>query len=108
MARVLVIDPVERHAAALTLTLRQHHHAVTEMAFPELPADLERVVTCFDILIVNLTMNRVEDWDLLRRVCQCNLMNRSAPKVLAVSTTYRGPEPRLRAERLGSRWIYER
>lgn len=107
MARALVIDPIQAHALKITAALEERGHEVTTITTDEVSENLEQSLLQFDLTIVNLTLDRPEDWSLLRRVCQCKPMDFRRFGVLAVCSVYRGPQPRLKAERIGCRWVYD-
>jgi len=107
MARLLVIDPQGSHAAGLEAVLRQSNHQVSCVAPEELRFPIGQYLVGFDFVIVNMTLNRDEDWKVLRRLCHASVADIDSPRVIAVSEIYRGPQPRLEAERLGCVWIYD-
>lgn len=102
-----MIDPIASHARRLERVLEERDHRVT-LTMPEpLPGELGPILMHFDVVIVNMTLNRPEDWDLLRRLCQWKPMEYLRLGILAVCSVYQGPQPKLRAERLGCRWVYD-
>lgn len=107
MARALLIDPIHVHAARITVALEEQGHDVTRRAPEEVSESLEQSLLQFDLVIVNLTLDRPEDWSLLRRICRYKPMDCLCMRVLAVCSVYRGPQPKLKAERLGCRWVYD-
>jgi len=107
MARILLIDTNQFHANRLTAELQHHNHRVAAASPEEIRGDLTRILPQFDVVVVNVTADRQSAWDLLANICQGAAWLDSGPRVLAVSSVYRGPEARLRAERSGARLVYD-
>lgn len=106
MARILIVDPTATHAGKLKAVLQGRKHRVTEIVLERLSSALIQILAQFDVVIVDMTRDRREDWQLLRRVCYGRPLDRDTPRILAICAVYRGPRPRLDAERLGCRWLY--
>ena len=106
MARIFLIDGDPAHATDVTLALQRHNHRVTTISPEEVCDALVTTLAQVEIVLVNVTADGQRDWDLLRDVCDLVAMTNLGPQILAVSTVYRGPTARLRAEKLGGRLIY--
>lgn len=106
MARVLVIDPIASHASKVRSILEARNRRVTVILPQQFPETPELILRRF-VVIVNLTLNRCEEWDVLHRVCHGRPTEHDRPGVLALSSVYRGPGFRLAAERMGCRFLYD-
>jgi hypothetical protein len=106
MARVLLIDREGRFEPHVIMKLRTHGHDVIPSSREEIGCNPLAILAAIDIVVVNITGNTEIDWDLLRNICQIASILNPGPQVLSISHVYRGPTMRLRAERLGSAFIY--
>ncbi len=104
---ILLLDSVDEHAARIRQVCESRHHEVIVHTANISGVDLDRLVPSVDVVAVNMTLDRPSDWRLLARVCGMRSPASMRPGVLSLSSVYRGPEPRLRAERLGSRFVYD-
>ena len=109
MAKVLLIGSDEQRATALARVMEQQQHFVTVCA-ERRPAleELKANGGGFDVVILDLSADRREDWRVLDQICGRVAVKTSAPAILCYSLVYRGPRMRLEAERRGARFIYER
>jgi hypothetical protein len=106
MARILLIDADPGHASSRTLELQRRGHLVTKGSPRGVPGELVKLLTQSEIALVNVTADQQVDWDLLREVCEAASTVNPPPSVVAVSSVYRGPSARLRAQRLGAALVY--
>jgi len=109
MARILLLSPDESSAKVLAVFLEQRRHRVTvrrggQYARDDPTGDLYN----FDVLIVDMTANRPEDWERLDRVRFGAERTASKPRILCMSRVYRGPKFELDIEGRGARLVYVR
>lgn len=109
MGRVLLIDSNESHARALRLFLERQHYSVTT-CWRKIDAitELKRNAGDFDFLIIDLTADSREDWEILNRACKVKGPDGTRPGLVCTCRGYRGPGMRIQVERLGGRLVYER
>ena len=96
-----------RYARELVSVLQTLHHPVTVLSIePGEIASLERQLDRFDIVILDLSRDRPEDWDTLDLVHQFKVMHAPQTMILCFSVVYRGASTKRRAERKGARFVY--
>jgi hypothetical protein len=107
MARVLLIDLGQPYLSSIVRALQQRHHRIIP-ARPDraLFETLSFTSGEFDLILIDLTRNTQAEWALLEQIRMITTTNRSYAEILSFSSVNRGPEMRLRAERLGVRFIY--
>jgi len=109
MARILLLSPDEPSARDLALFLEKKSHRVSvhceRRAFIDSPKqDLSSV----DIVILDMSANRPDDWNALDCVCKWAGTIDSKLMTLCLSRVYRGPKFELDVERRGARLVYVR
>jgi CheY-like chemotaxis protein len=108
MARILLLDSEPLRARELTQHLERRQHIVVVCATKrQLFETLKRHHKDFDIILLDLTADRSEDWTMLDQIHCIVCMDTSAPMILCVAEVYRGPDMKLKAERKGARFVYE-
>ena len=108
MVRILILDPDENHAGALALALTQRNFAVTMAPLDEAAgAPLDQPLGEFAVIVLDLSLDRPTDWELLDSVSKLVRSEVSRPMVLCLSRVYRGPGTKLAVERRGARLVYE-
>jgi CheY-like chemotaxis protein len=108
-ARVLMVDHDKTHAAELRLALERHHFQVTQYADKEaVLRELRRNVAEFDVVMLDLSLHRAEDFELFDRVRQLLWAADHLALILCFSRVNLGPRMRLQIERRGGRLVYER
>lgn len=107
MARILLLGPDESSAKVLALFLERRRHQVTVHRELQSAGDSPtRDLDNFDVLVVDMTANRPEDWNTLDRLrVETAAWN---PGILCLSRVYRGPRFQLDIERRGARLVYVR
>jgi hypothetical protein len=60
----------------------------------------------FDVLIIDLSGDRPEEWEALDYICGLIGTYAYTPRILCLSMVYRGPRMKLKAERRGARFVY--
>jgi DNA-binding response OmpR family regulator len=69
MPRILVFDQDVAHAEALAIELKRHNHSITACTtYEELRTELDNARPGFDIVILDVSHNRPEDWNTLDRI----------------------------------------
>ena len=107
MASVLLLGSDEQFAFALASAMKQRRHFVTVCA-----AKLRAIEAMdidgggFDYLILDLSLDRRVDWEILDHLCERVAGKALAPVILCFSRVYRGVRMRLEARRRGARFIY--
>ncbi|MGA2595342.1 MAG: hypothetical protein ABSH32_36075 [Bryobacteraceae bacterium] len=108
MARILVIDADQDHANRLVNELRRYGHSATTAISPkEIHRDPATSLSGIEIVLLNMTADTQQDWDLLEDLCKSAAGIALGLRVLAVSKVYRGTGPRLKAEKLGAYFLYD-
>jgi hypothetical protein len=107
MARVLLIDLGQPYLSSIVRELQQRHHQ-TIPARPDrtLFETISFTSGAFDLILIDLTRNTQAEWSLLEKIRKITTTYMSSAEILGFSGVYRGPEMRLRAERIGVRFIY--
>ncbi len=107
MPRILLLDPDTTHARALALALERHRYSVAICsAKRDALNELKRDHACFDVMILDLSANRPEEWAVLDEIRQLSGLSVA---VLCLSEIYRGPRMKLEVERKGARLVvYDR
>ena len=109
MAQVLLLDPDEAHARMLAADLKRYGHFVAICTEAQVAlSDMKRQTAEIDVVIVDLSSDRIEAWDALDEILRLNWENAVPPMILCVSRVYRGPRMKLAVERRGARLVYER
>lgn len=109
MERVLLIDSDEDHARTLALFLERHRYAVTvSTSKGNAFRPLERNCEEFDVVILDMSANRPQDWRTFDQIRTLPRMTTVRPMILCLSRVYRGPGMKLEIERKGARLVYER
>lgn len=108
-ARILLVDHDHTHAEQLTLALEQHEFQVTRWnTTQEFLLELGRNAVHFDLVMLDLSLNRAEDLELFDRVRRFLWAREHGAMILCFSRVNLGPMVRLRIERKGARLVYER
>lgn len=108
MGRILLIDPDETHAGELRNFLERHRFSV-RVCKREIDGvnELGRSGAQFDVLILEMTRDRPEAWEVFVHVRR-RMGVQAAPALMCTCRGYRGPQLRMRIERLGAKLVYER
>jgi ActR/RegA family two-component response regulator len=107
VARVLLVDSGECYVPELSRALERRGHTVTtRLQIDQLFVELGERATMFDIVLLDLSRDRKEDWKVLGQARRLLEMKAPAPLILCFSHIYRGPQMRLRAEKDGGRFVY--
>ena len=107
--RILLLSPDESSAEVLAAFLEQRHYHVTVHRERHSAGDGHAPhLDDFDVIVVDMTANRPEDWDRLDRACVGAERTASKPGILCLSRVYRGPQFELDIERRGGRLAYVR
>jgi hypothetical protein len=105
MTRVLLFDSDPNHADDVVRSLRGSCQVIVCCSFASTLTALRNAG--FDILI--LAGLGAQDWKRgIDSVQEAVGRQRSSPRVICLSRTYRGPQERLEIERKGGRLVYER
>lgn len=104
MATVLLIDINEMHGANITVELARRKHCIANALHEDIRGDLAGILTGVDVVVVNVTP--AHGWDILAAVCREAARSNIGPCVLAVSSVHSDPAAKLRAEKLGARFVY--
>jgi|SRR5579859_7876260 len=108
-ARVLLLDYDQAHATALTIALEQRKFQVTGCTTKQdTLRELRSHPSGFDVVMLDVSFNRPEDWELFDDVRGLIRENDRLVMVLCFSRVDLGPKPRLQIERKGGRLVYER
>ena len=62
----------------------------------------------FDVLILDLSANRPDDWQTLDQICRLTATKMPPQMILCFSTVFRGARMKLEVERRGARLVYVR
>jgi|GEM_PF-1827214 DNA-binding response OmpR family regulator len=109
MTRILLLDSNQTHARDLALALKRHRCSVTICASRrDAIIELKRNSAGFDVVILDLSANRPEDWATFDQIQKLTWMSVPTPMIVCFSTIYRGPKMNLEVERRGARFVYER
>jgi DNA-binding response OmpR family regulator len=109
MARILLIDSDQNHASALRLFLERQRYSVSHCACrTDVVNELLRNASAFDFVVLDLTGERREAWEAFERLRRLTKFNWEKPDLICLCRGYRGPQLRMRVERLGARLVYER
>jgi len=106
MANVLLIGADESLAAELTAFLARRHEVRMYPNAREAIAEFRVNPAKYDLIALNMSRNRKEDWKAfedVRGFVQCLT---GTPKILCFSTAYWGPGMQLAVERKGGRLVY--
>jgi DNA-binding response OmpR family regulator len=104
-----LVDHDQTHAAELTLALRQQHFQITQKSNQhEALRELSCNAADFDVVMLDLSLNRAEDFELFDTVRRLLWVTDHPAKILCFSRMNLGAHVRLRIERKGGRLVYER
>lgn len=107
MANILLIDPDERLAAQLTEFLGSRQNKVTACrGVSEANTEFRANTASYDVIALNMSRNRQDDWKALEQVRELVQVTDAAPRIVCFSTTYWGPQMQLAVERKGGRLVY--
>lgn len=107
MASLLLIDSDSKICRELTVFLQRWKHRVAVQSNEAAAAaELIRNGRDYDIVLIDMSRNRPQDWAILNRIQKLHLGNSWTHKTLCFSTAYWGPAMQLAIERLGARLVY--
>lgn len=105
--RVLLIESDEQSALALASAMKQQRHIVTVCPIRRLAIEAMSIDGGdFDVVLLDLSLDRREDWEILDQLCRRIAGKSLPPEILCFSRVYRGTRMRLEAQRKGARFIY--
>jgi PleD family two-component response regulator len=105
--RILLLD--HDQTQALTLALQQRNFQVTHCtAKHEILRELRSNPSGFDVVMLDFSFNRPEDWELFDSVRRLLWKTDHLAMILCFSRVYLGPRVRLQIERKGGRLVYVR
>jgi len=109
MAHILLLDSDESHASALVRAIERHGHEVQVLHnWTKVGIALDRSLSNCDVIVLDLSTNRVDDWALLRAIGVWITTHIPRPQVLCLSRVHREPTFRLEVEKYGARFLHER
>jgi ActR/RegA family two-component response regulator len=107
MARLLLIDFDEQFSSTLASAMKQHRHLITVCATSRRAIEAINLDGGnFEVVLLDLSLDRREDWEILDHLCKRIAGKTIAPAILCFSRIYRGVRMRLEARRRGARFIY--
>lgn len=107
MANILLIDTDEVLCEELTKRFGPRNHNVTAChGVSEAVSKFLFERTCYDVIALNMSRNRQEDWKAFEEVCAFLQLRQEGPRFLCFSTVYWGPQMQLAIERKGGRFVY--
>ena len=106
MAKILLLGSEPADTKRLLPRLRLHGYSVTECAASlDALSSFAKSTTDFDVVLVDVTRDRPENWELLDALCALRIGVSAPPAIICTSRTYRGPRVRLEVERRGARLV---
>jgi DNA-binding response OmpR family regulator len=109
MASILLIDPNENHARELGDFLERQRFSVQICKHgTDGVNELRRKGTQFDIVIIEMTGDCRKAWEVFGHIRRHMGSKATTPGLICTCRGYRGPQMRMRVERLGAKLIYER
>ncbi len=109
MAKVLLIDPDETHARELGNFLERQRFSVRVCKHgTDGVNELRRKRAQYDVLILEMTGDHLKVWEVFRHVRKHLGSKATTPGLICTCRGYRGPQMRMKIERLGAKLIYER
>lgn len=109
MARILLIDSDEPHANALSRAIERRGHEVSVLQkWMNVGALLGRSLASCDVVVLDCSANRVEDWAALHAIAKWTATHVPRPQVLCLSRVQKEPAVRIEIERHGARFLHER
>ncbi len=107
MADIVLIDSDERLSSELSDFLRRRQHTVTICrGASEVTEELRTNRAVHDVIALNMSRNRPEDWDVLQQIHEFIGGENAGPRILCFSTAYWGPRMQIAIERRGGRLVY--
>src|SRR5713226_700048 len=107
MAEILVVGTNDLFESELVRFLSQRRHRVASCAIKRSELhNLEQYASHAKLVILDVTANTGEHWDILRRLSRLKREQRDpGPMLLCVSRIYLGPTTELEIERKGARLV---
>ena len=104
--KILLVGTVETDIRKLTPRLELHGYSITEWTdrFDSLAQFAKRFAD-FDVVLVDISRDRREDWGILDALCALRIGAPMQPSIICASRTYRGPRMRMEVERRGARLV---
>ena len=107
MANILLIDGDGMLATELADNLGPWHHNLTTCSSaPVAIAELTARNFNYDLIALNMSRNRPEDWKSLDQMREFVQLTDAVPRIVCFSTAYWGPQMQLTIERRGCRLVY--
>jgi DNA-binding response OmpR family regulator len=104
--RVLLIESDEQSASALASAMKYRYFVALCAAKLRAIEAVDINGGDFDVVILDLSADRREDWGILEHLCRRVAGKAIAPAILCFSRVYKGARMRLEAQRKGARFIY--
>lgn len=106
MPKILLVGTESAGARNLRPRLELQGYSVTECADTvNSLSQLANRVADFDVVLVDISRDRREDWEILDALCALRIGLPMQPSIICASRTYRGPRMRLQAEKRGARLV---
>ena len=107
MANILLVDNDGVVISELTERLGTSQHRVTALhAVGEAIGELRTRRRSYELIALNLSRNRPEDWNALYRLQETLRFMDAVTRIVCFSTAYHGPEMQLAVERIGARFVH--
>jgi DNA-binding response OmpR family regulator len=109
MTKILLIDPDECHARELANFLERQGLSV-QVCNRETDGvnELGRDGAEYDVVILEVTGSRLKVWEVLGDIRTRMGTRTTTPGIICICRGYRGPQLRMRIERMGAKLVYER
>ena len=109
MKRLILFEPDGAASEELAAYLQSHNFSVTRSAIGVGGiAHMEAERPRFDIVMLDMSLNRQGDWDTLDQVHRLVIMHAPQVMILCFSRKHWGTRMRMRVERKHARFIYVR
>jgi CheY-like chemotaxis protein len=106
MPKILLIGTEAEGARELAPRLERHGYSVREYAATiNSVSQFANGFADFDVVLVDISRDRPEDWALLDALCALRIGAPMQPSIICASRAYRGPRMRLEVERRGARLV---
>lgn len=107
VANILFIDGDEALTSDVKNRLSASQHRVTtRLSASEAIAELRARHGGYEVIALNLSRNRAEDWKALDHLRETVSLMNAQPRIVCFSVAYHGPEMQLAVERMGGRFVY--
>ena len=109
MTDILLFDSDQVFGEELAQHLGKRKHTVMSYARRREALDaLKKSIDDLKLVIVDMTRNTQEDWEMLDWISRLRLRCTPGPMILCLLKVYRGPRIELEIERRGGRVVYVR